>query len=378
MILPGKTIGIIGNGQLGRMSAMEAKKMGFRVGVFGPGENSPAEQVCDFSMVAEYADTDKVEEFSNRCDVITFEFENIPFSQMMVVKGHAPVHPSPDILMISQHRLTEKSWMKKNGFPVTEFLEITRPEQIDDARKMWNTQAVLKTSTLGYDGKGQIKINQQSDVYQAFQKLHPSEMILEKWVTYEKELSVIVASNGKGDYQTWDIFENIHTHHILDVTIYPSRISEKVSRLAQEMAIQIAKKMELIGLLTIELFLTSDGNLLVNEIAPRPHNSGHITFDCSSISQFQQHIRSVCQLPLGVPQQLSPGLMINILGDSWSGGQPQWEKLLAVPGLNLHLYGKNDPKTGRKMGHVNLIGEKNLNERIKQVRNILNQSPIQL
>lgn len=352
MIKPGKIIGIIGNGQLGRMSAIEAKKMGYQVYVYGPGTETPAGQVSDIEVDGHYDDINKLTLFAQGCDVLTFEFENIPAISLEAIRAVTPIHPDPSVLEISQNRLGEKTWFEANGFPTTPFEEVRSAEEVGSTVKKWNTRAVIKTLTLGYDGKGQTKVDPGSDFVAAWKSAGVQTAILEKWVDFDHEISVIVARNESGEVVTYPVFENIHRNHILDTTIFPARLEKPVKRQARELAKSMAEKMNLIGLLTIELFVTSDGRLLVNEIAPRPHNSGHVTFDVCPVSQFQQHIRAICNLPLGNTEPLTPGVMINILGDSWTDGEPNWKHLLSMDFVNLHLYGKLDPKPGRKMGHV--------------------------
>lgn len=377
MINPENTIGIVGNGQLGRMSCIEAKKMGYTVLVYGPGKNSPAGQVADEEIDGDYTDLKSLENFSKRCKVITFEFENIPAESLEKIKEFCPIHPDPSVIQIAQNRFSEKNWFLKNGFPTTPFYEIKSAEDIKTALSNWNSKAVLKTVMFGYDGKGQAKIHQTEESESVWNSLKTNLAILEKWVEFTHELSVIVARNQSGEIKSFPVFENIHTNHILDVTFFPGRFDRAISEQARKMAEELAEKIGLIGLLTIEMFLTSDGKLLINELAPRPHNSGHITFDVCMTSQFQQHIRSVCNLPLGNVQPLQSGMMMNILGDSWEKAEPDWNELLKIDGLNLHLYGKSDPKPGRKMGHICVFGE-NFKNKIIAAREILHLSPIKL
>jgi len=356
MIKPGKTIGIVGNGQLGRMSCIEAKKMGYTVMIYGPGKNSPGGQVADVEIDGDYTDLNSLTDFAKRCDVITFEFENIPSLSLEKIKEITPIHPDPSVIQIAQNRISEKNWFLSNGFPTTPFFEITSYGDLINAMNKWNSKAVLKTSMFGYDGKGQVKISSAEESESAWQSLKTNSAILEKWVEFTHELSVIVARNESGEIKTYPVFENSHRNHILDVTVFPGRFSGSVAKQARDIAEELAEKIGLIGLLTIEMFLTNSGELLINELAPRPHNSGHVTFDVCMTSQFQQHIRAVCNFPLGNTDPLQKGIMINILGDSWIDGEPDWKKLLEIEGLNLHLYGKSDPKPARKMGHITITG----------------------
>lgn len=356
MIKPGQIIGIVGNGQLGRMSAIEAKKMGYTVLIYGPGKNTPAGQVADAEFDGEYTDLERLLDFAKKCNVITFEFENIPSLSLEKIKSVCPIHPDPSVIQIAQNRLSEKNWFVQNGFPTTPFKEIRSDLDIIRAVGEWKSKAVLKTVMFGYDGKGQAKVHSVDDADSAWKSLNVTVAILEKWVDFSHELSVIVARNESGEIKTFPVFENEHRNHILAATYFPGRFTEKIQNEARVLATKVAEKINLVGLLTIEMFLTVGGELLINELAPRPHNSGHVTFDVCMTSQFQQHIRSVCNLPLGDTTPMKPAVMINILGDSWVGGEPDWKALLEIENLNLHLYGKSDPKRGRKMGHVTISG----------------------
>ncbi|MBN8706588.1 MAG: 5-(carboxyamino)imidazole ribonucleotide synthase [Bacteroidetes bacterium] len=378
MIKPGKIIGIIGNGQLGRMSAIEAKKMGYTVYVYGPGTETPAGQVSDIEVEGDYDDIDKLKQFAHGCDVLTFEFENIPAISLEAIRAVTPIHPDPFVLEISQNRLGEKNWFEANGFPTTPFEEVKSASEIGSVVKKWKSKAVVKTLTLGYDGKGQAKVDLESDFQAVWKQIGVKSAIIEKWVEFDHEISVIVARNESGEIVTYPVFENIHRNHILDTTIFPARMEKDIKRKAREMAKTMAEKIKLIGLLTIEMFLTADGQLLINEIAPRPHNSGHITFDVCATSQFQQHIRAICGLPLGNTEPYSPGIMVNILGDSWNGGEPNWKYLLSMDFVNLHLYGKMDPKPGRKMGHVVKTNPGTDFSDFDRIRQILKIPPVDL
>lgn len=378
MIKPGKIIGIIGNGQLGRMSAIEAKKMGYTVYVYGPGTGTPAGQVADLEVDGDYENIEKLKNFAHGCDVLTFEFENIPSISLEAIRAITPIHPDPFVLEVSQNRLGEKNWFEANGFPTTPFQEVKSAAELESVVKKWKSKAVVKTLTMGYDGKGQAKVDAESDFQAAWKQLGVKSAIIEKWVDFDHEISVIVARNESGEIVTYPVFENIHRNHILDTTIFPARMEKDIKRKAREMAKTMAEKIKLIGLLTIEMFLTADGQLLINEIAPRPHNSGHITFDVCATSQFQQHIRAICNLPLGNTEPYSPGIMINILGDSWTGGEPNWKYLLSMDFVNLHLYGKTEPKPGRKMGHVVKANLGSDFSDIDRIRQILKIPPVDL
>lgn len=376
MIRPGQIIGIIGNGQLGRMSAIEAKKLGYTVYVYGPGIHSPAGQVCDLEVNGAYDDVDLISSFAQGCHVITFEFENIPADILSAIQTLTPIHPDPEVLQISQNRLTEKNWFSGKGFPTTPYASVRSAADVAAQMEKWKSRAVLKTLTLGYDGKGQAKLHSPSDAESAWNGLNAKTAILEQWVDFQAEISVIVARNAHGQVAVFPVFENSHRNHILDTTFFPARLDESIQKEAIRIASDVAEHMGLIGLLTIELFVDRSGNLLINEIAPRPHNSGHVTFNTGPVSQFEQHIRAVCGLPLGSTQSALQGVMINILGDSWKGGEPVWSSLLSLPSVHLHLYGKTDPKPGRKMGHVTITGNPVDRSLINKVRDILKIPPL--
>lgn len=356
-IFPGSTIGILGGGQLGRMTAIEAAKLGYRTHVYDPSPDSPAFQVANISTTADFSDPGALEQFARSVDVITLEFENIPAASVDLLTQITPVHPSCNVLKICQNRLREKSFIRSLGISCPEFQSVASLEELRAAVEKIGFPCVLKTCELGYDGKGQVKISSPDEIDSAWvQWAGPNGApdtpgILEQWVTFSKELSVICARNAAGEIKTFPPSENIHTHHILDFSIVPGRFPDQVSRKACQIATTIAEKIDLIGLLAVELFLLPDDQLFVNELAPRPHNSGHYSFDACVTSQFEQHVRAVCNLPLGETTLLQPVTMVNILGDSWTPQPPDWHGLLAHPHTKLHLYGKTAPKKGRKMGH---------------------------
>lgn len=357
IIPPNSTIGVFGSGQLGRMFAIEARKMGYRVHTFSPETDTPTGQVADIETSASYDDLDEVRTFARSVDVVTFEFENVPSATVEAAAEFVAVHPRGDILHTTQNRLREKTFLADNGFPVTPFRRIKLIEDLYHGVEDLGSPAVLKTAGFGYDGKGQAKINTRSDIESAFTALNGEDAILESFVEFEKEVSVVCARGQDGSFASFGVIENSHANHVLDVSFAPAVISKKVSTEADEIARNIAEKLSYVGTLCVEFFLTTDEKLLVNELAPRPHNSGHLTFDACPTSQFEQQLRAVCGLPLGSTEFYRPAAMANLLGELWQNGEPQWDKALEFPGVKLHLYGKAEPRPGRKMGHITATAE---------------------
>lgn len=352
MIRPGQTIGIVGGGQLGRMFALAARQMGYRVHVLDPTGDCPAAQAADSQTMAAYDNLTAARDFAAGVDVVTFEFENVPSRTLAVIEQLRPVRPSPFVLDTTRHRLREKTFLSEHGFPVAPFRRVRDTYELKDAIAALGTPCVLKTAEFGYDGKGQSKIDSPDGAAAAWAALNCPLGVLEGFVRFAKEISVIVARNESGQTRAFPPFENVHTHHILDTTISPARITPGLSQKAVDLAEKIADAIGLIGLLCVELFVVGD-DLIVNELAPRPHNSGHLTGDACVTSQFEQHLRAVCNLPLGDTSLLRPAAMANLLGDLWTDGEPKWEKALADPRVKLHLYGKRMARPGRKMGHLN-------------------------
>ena len=351
IILPNSTIGVFGSGQLGRMFAIEARKMGYRVHTFSPHTGTPTGQVADIETCSKYEDLDAVKEFARSVDVVTFEFENVPSITVGTAAESVNVHPRGDILHTAQNRLREKTFLSDHGFPVTEFRHIKTIEDLYKAVEELGTPAILKTAGFGYDGKGQSKIKAISDIGPAFHDLKGNDSVLEAFVDFDKEVSVVCARDRQGNFAHYGVIENEHANHILDVSFAPAIVSEKVFKEAIEIARALADTLSYIGTLCVEFFLTKDGKLLVNELAPRPHNSGHLTFDACVTSQFEQQLRAVCGLPLGSTEFYKPAAMSNLLGDIWQNGEPNWPAALHSD-IKLHLYGKTDPRRGRKMGHI--------------------------
>ena len=361
---PGSTVGVMGSGQLGRMLAIAARRMGYRIHVFSPEKGTPAGQLADLEIAAPYEDQAAVTAFAKGIDVLTFEFENIPAASVEWAAAHCVVRPAGSVLDICQHRLREKQFLAGAGIPVAPFAPVSTSAELATALAAIGTPAVLKTASFGYDGKGQLKINSPADA-DAVDLATPS--VLERFIPFSKEISVIVARGLGGETATFPVCENIHRHHILDLTIAPARIDPEVEQAARALACTIADRLDLVGLLAVEMFLLPDNTLLVNELAPRPHNSGHYTFDACVTSQFEQQLRAICGLSLGSTDLLRPAAMANLLGDLWSQGEPNWPAAAAFPGVKIHLYGKTGPRSGRKMGHLTALAP-SLDLAISEVR----------
>jgi 5-(carboxyamino)imidazole ribonucleotide synthase len=356
-IFPNSTIGVFGSGQLGRMFAIEARKMGYRVHTFSPDSDTPTGQVADIETSAAYGDLDAVREFARSVDVVTFEFENVPSRTVEAAAEFVPVHPKGEILHTTQNRLREKIFLSRNGFPVAPFRRIKLIDDLFRAANDIGLPAVLKTAGFGYDGKGQVKLREPHDIDPAYAAMNGQDAVLEGFVDFEKEVSIVCARGQDGRFAHYGVIENSHANHILDVSMAPAIVSEKVNAEAIEIARNIAETLGYVGTLCIEFFLTKDETLLVNELAPRPHNSGHLTFDACVTSQFEQQVRAVCGLPLGSTEFYRPAAMANLLGDLWQNGEPDWAAALQNPAVKLHLYGKAEPKPGRKMGHITATAE---------------------
>ncbi len=339
------------------MFAIEARKMGYRVHTFSPDSDTPTGQVADIETCAGYDDLDAVRAFARSVDVVTFEFENVPSATVEAAAELVAVHPRGDILHTTQNRLREKNFLSENDFPVTAFRHIKVIEDLYHGAEDLGLPAVLKTAGFGYDGKGQSKIKARGDIEPAFAALNGAEAILEAFVEFEKEVSVVCARGIDGSFSSFGVIENEHANHILDISFAPAAVSKKLHAEADGIARSIAEKLDYVGALCVEFFVTKDGELLVNELAPRPHNSGHLTFDACATSQFEQQLRAVCGLPLGSTEFYQPAAMANLLGDIWNNGEPRWIEALAIPGVSLHLYGKSEPRAGRKMGHITAIAK---------------------
>jgi len=338
----------LGDGQLGRMIALAAARLGYRCHTFADTPDSPAAQVCAASTLADYRDTKALDAFADAVDVVTLEFENIPEDSVRYLAGRVPVRPSPDVLAVAQDRMLEKDFLNGIGIATAPYAHVTDLPSLEAAVARIGRPSVLKTAKFGYDGKGQVAIGAETDLAGALQETNTDHAVLEGWVDFALEISVIVARGLNGDVAAYVPVENRHVNHILDTTIVPAGISPGIAARAGEIARKAAESLNVIGLLAVEMFVTWDGEVLVNEIAPRPHNSGHWTIDACAISQFQQLVRAICGLPLGSTERHSDAVMKNLIGEEAN----QWLDLLAEPGARLHLYGKSEIRPGRKMGHV--------------------------
>lgn len=354
-ILPGATIGVMGAGQLGRMFAIAARRMGYRVHAFSPDRDTPTGQVADLEVSASFDDHDALTAFASRVDAVTFEFENVPSTSVAIVAEHVPVRPSGHVLHVTQHRAREKTFLAKAGLPVTPFALIDSDQALADAVTRLGCPAVLKTASFGYDGKGQVKVARAEDAAAAWATIGRAPAVLEAFIDFDREVSMVAARGVDGSVAHYGVIENRHRHHILDVSVAPADVPPAVAVEAEAIVRATLEALDVVGLLCVEMFLTRDGRLLINELAPRPHNSGHLTFDASVTSQFEQQLRAVCGLPLGSAELLRPAAMANLLGDLWTNGEPRWEQACAFPDVKLHLYGKAGARPGRKMGHLTAL-----------------------
>lgn len=348
IIPPGSVIGIIGGGQLGRMTALAAANLGYRTHIFTPEKNSPAEQVSHRVTIAPYRDKEALLGFAQNVDVVTFEFENIPFETLKMLEKHVTVHPNPEVLHVSQNRLREKNMVSRHGIGTTPYKAVHSKEELVEAVKTLGIPCILKTVEMGYDGKGQHVIREDTNLAALWEEMSIATGIVEAFVSFTKEISVVLARSATGEIAAYPPVENIHKNGILNKTIAPASIDAAIGEKATTIAKTIAEKLNLIGILTVEFFVTKDGEVWVNEIAPRPHNSGHWTMDACVTSQFEQFVRAVCGLPLGSVEVLTPAIMHNLIGHDVDG----WKSHLEDPRAKLHLYGKATAREGRKMGHV--------------------------
>ena len=358
---PGSTIGIIGGGQLGRMLAIAARQMDYKTVVLDPDSNCPAGQVADRVIRSEYSDIKASSELAALADVVTYEFENVDADSVSSAEKHKPVRPSSTVLRTTQNRLHEKKALLEAGIPVANFRKVDSLKDLEDAASVLGYPMVLKTATEGYDGKGQSIIHGEHDLAISYDQLNARnvELIVEQFVSFKAEVSTICARTADGMTATFDPSENIHRNHILDTSIVPARIDESVAGKARIVATNIAEKLDVIGLIAVEMFVTQENDILVNELAPRPHNSGHYTMDGCDTSQFEQLVRVLAGMPITLPKLHSPTVMVNLLGEIWedTGGNPDWQRALEMPGVSLHLYGKSAARVGRKMGHINVVAE---------------------
>ncbi|TDL30629.1 5-(carboxyamino)imidazole ribonucleotide synthase [Jeotgalibacillus sp. S-D1] len=363
-ILPGQTIGIIGGGQLGRMMALAAKEAGFKIAVLDPAKNSPCGQVADIEITAAFDDRDALKALADASDVITYEFENINAEALEWLGEISLIPQGSELIRITQNRRLEKEMLDRAKVPVASYKIIENEQELYDKIETFGFPAVLKTLTGGYDGKGQVKLNSVEDLLEgeALIKQH-GPCVAESFVSFEKEISVIVHRNSSGQTTTLPIAENVHLNHILHESIVPARLEPEVSRLAITLALQIADAIELVGTLAVEMFVKDTGEIFVNELAPRPHNSGHFSIEACETSQFHQHIRAICNWPLKSTALIKPVVMVNVLGQHV---EPVVESIGRYANWSIHLYGKEQPKENRKMGHVTIMTA-NINETLNQI-----------
>jgi 5-(carboxyamino)imidazole ribonucleotide synthase len=334
------------------MFAMAARRMGYLVHTFSPDTDTPTGQISDVEITADYRDLDAARRFARGVDVVTFEFENVPSACVEAVAEFAPVRPGGHVLRVAQHRLREKTFLRDKGFPVTPFRAVRSWADLEQGLAEFGSPCVLKTAGFGYDGKGQQKIPAPEQAAAAFAAMNGQEAVLEAFIDFQCEVSVIAARGADGATAHFGVVQNEHRNHILDCTLAPADAPPETAREAARIALGVMETLEVVGVLCVEFFLQKDGRLLINELAPRPHNSGHFTIDACATSQFEQQLRAVCGLPLGATEQLRPAAMVNLLGDLWADGPPNWAAACALPGVKLHLYGKHEPRPGRKMGHI--------------------------
>ena len=354
-ILPGSIVGVLGSGQLGRMFAIAARRMGYRVHTFSPETDTPTGQVSDVEITASYDDLDAVRRFAQSVAVVTFEFENVPSETAAAAAEFAPVRPAGSVLHVAQNRIREKRFLENAGLPVTPFRAVESALDLTRAVAELGCPAVLKTAASGYDGKGQVRVVSQDQAEQAWTSLDGVPAVYEKFIQFEMEVSVVAARGVDGSIVDYGVIENRHSHHILDVSISPAALPPEVALRAREIAHAVLEALAVVGVMCVEFFVAPGGQLYINELAPRPHNSGHLTVDACVTSQFEQQLRAVCGLPLGSTTLLRPAAMVNLLGDVWKNGEPDWPSALAYPGVKLHLYGKLAPRAGRKMGHLTAL-----------------------
>ena len=356
-ILPGATIGILGGGQLGRMLAMVARRSGYRVHIYNDEPNSPASHFANKSFCGDFDDRLLLGEFAASIDVLTFEFENVLTEPLAGFETKIPIRPAPHVLHTTQDRIREKQFLKQNGIPLPRFHVIQKMNDINEGIGHVGLPAVLKTAAGGYDGKGQFVIQRADQAEEAWRLIGQRPATLEAFVNLDCEVSVIVARGVDGQLACYDPIRNEHARHILDVSTAPCELPKALCQQATQIAISVATAFDLTGLICIEFFVARDGQVLVNEIAPRPHNSGHLTIEAHATNQFEQQLRAICGLPLGSTRQIRPAAMANLLGDLWEGGEPKWEKVADCPEAYLHLYDKQSVKNGRKMGHLTVCSD---------------------
>ena len=357
MILPGATLGLLGGGQLGRMFTIAARTMGYRVVVLDPDPHSPAGAIADRHLRAPYLDSAALTELAGEAAVVTTEFENVPAEALRQVARRCLVRPSAAAVLTTQDRISEKRFLASAGTATAPFAAAASPAEAREAWGEIGSPAILKTARLGYDGKGQAVVHSLPETEAAFERFGAVPCVLERKLDLTLEVSVVLARGDDGTVVPFPAGENVHVNGILDTTTVPARIPAGLARDATALAVQVAERLEYVGVLGVEMFVTAPGQLWVNEIAPRPHNTGHYTLDACATDQFEQQVRAVCGLPLGSGELLRPAAMANLLGELWSPREPSWERALAIPGVSLHLYGKREARPGRKMGHLTALAD---------------------
>ena len=355
IVLPGATIGVLGSGQLGRMLALEARRMGYRLHTLSPGVDTPTGQVADLEVSAEYDDIDAIRAFARGVDVMTFEFENVATDAADAAAEIVEVRPSGAALHITQQRAREKAFLADRGYPVTPFTKAQSLDELAEGLGAIGLPAIVKTAAFGYDGKGQHRIDRIEDGERVWGLIGHQEAIIERVVDFSHEISVVAARGIDGQFAHYGAVENIHHNHILDLTVAPARVPDSIAGEAVHLAHRVLDDLGYVGVLCVEFFVTGSGQVMINELAPRPHNSGHVTIDAHVTCQFEQQVRAVCGLPLGNAAQHRPAAMANLLGDLWQAGTPDWTAALALDDVKLHLYGKAAARPGRKMGHLNVL-----------------------
>jgi 5-(carboxyamino)imidazole ribonucleotide synthase len=356
-LLAGRTIGVLGGGQLGRMLAQAVRRLGGRMHVYEPQARSPAGAVADLEVNAPYEDLAALSAFARGCDVVTYEFENVPAGPLRAIEGLTKLRPHWNVLETTQNRSREKNWLKRNGFRHARFTEVAAGGDLAAGIREVGVPCVVKTADFGYDGKGQLKVMEEAHLAAALRRFAGQPVVIEQFVDFACEVSAVVARSTTGESRVFPVAENIHTNHILDFSIVPARVAPEVVKAAETMALQVAERIDLVGVMGVELFVTQTGEVLINELAPRTHNSGHYTLDACTTSQFEQQARAICGLPLGPVDLVRPVAMVNILGDAWVGGVPDWSQCGGGGDVRLHLYGKAEARPGRKMGHLNVLAD---------------------
>lgn len=355
-LYPPASLGVIGGGQLGRMFLQAAQRMGYRAGVLGEIAEGPGPQVAYWSIIGPPDQMGALRAFAAQAQAATVEFENVSAPALRWLARRMPVRPGWRTVWVSQNRLREKSFLAEHGFPLAPWRRVTTDDELQAAVVSLGRPTILKTAASGYDGKGQVRIDEPAQASAAWAQLGRVACVAEGWVTFAAEVSVIVARGQDGEAATFPVALNHHERHILDATTMPAPVGPIVGQTARDLALAVAQALGTVGVLTVEFFLTGAGGLLINELAPRPHNSGHLTIEAGASSQFEQQVRALCGLPLGGTDLVSPAAMVNLLGDLWHGGEPRWDEMLRRdPGIRVHLYGKRTPAPGRKMGHLTVL-----------------------